>query len=194
MLAAGTLFIVAGKITCQRIHNERRATAWMDSEFGRLGKTVDEILSHAGDNLAPNIPAAINYQISRKINRHGVAALSEPERNYHALFEVCRAVRINGFESYFLSPAADDAPAALAGLKGVGAVRRATVFEAAMGVFPNHTAPAQLAERKDVVNRIVESARPIWIRCDEVFKSPDEPLSGLLLSYVKTNKVDFVFR
>ena len=48
-IGAGILLVGVGHVSCRHVRDARRATAWMENEFGRLGDTVDQILSHEGD-------------------------------------------------------------------------------------------------------------------------------------------------
>ena len=48
-IGAGILLVGVAHVSCRHVRDARRATAWMENEFGRLGDTVDQILSHEGD-------------------------------------------------------------------------------------------------------------------------------------------------
>jgi len=193
-LAACAVILMAGITTCRHLQKTNRATARLDSEFNPLGKSIDLILSHEGGSLAPKITGAIAYQISRKIDREGVSALSEVERRYHAICQLRVEARTHGFENYFASPAGDDTPIAVEALKEISAVRTAAVVERAMAAFPGGEFPRELSRRRAAIAESGPSARPVWQKCDEQIIWLDESIGRLLLAYAKKKRSEFVFR
>jgi hypothetical protein len=120
-------------------------------------------------------------------------ALSEAERRFHSMYQLCAQVRPHGFEAYFGSLAGDNASIARDSFIEIGAVRTAAVVDQAVAVFPGGL-PSDLAQRRAKIAETAGFARPIWQRCDSEIARINEPLKRLMVDYAKKKKSEFVFR
>ena len=193
LLVATAVLLMVGVPMCKQAQRSRKAEAWQENEFGPLGKTIDEILSHEGSPSRQKIVGAIAYRIGRKAEYRGVRSLSETERRFYAVRELFAEVKSKGFSHYFSNSAGDNAESALAGLREAGATEAATLLERAMAVFPSGRPPSDRAKRQRIMETINTQSKPVWNAADDQFYRLKEPIGSLLLAYAKKKKAEFVF-
>ena len=98
LLVTTTVLLMVGVKMCKQAQIARKTEAWKEHEFGSLGKTIDEILSHEGSPSGQKIVGAIAYRIGRKAKARGVRSLSETERRFYAIRELFAEVKSKGFK------------------------------------------------------------------------------------------------
>ncbi len=159
---------------------------YFEKQYGALGKTTEEILSHENSTNALTVLGALHWRIGQKAE----ARLSETERRLLAAYLVEAEVNNGGFDQYFFNSAGDDAEAALAGLKEMGAGGAAALLERAMAVFPGGKPPADRFKRQGVMEQIASQSKPVWNNCDDEFYELKESISELSLAYAKKKRAE----
>jgi hypothetical protein len=159
-----------------------------EKQYGVMGKTTEEILGHENATNAFTVLGALHYRMGQKDE----SRLTDTERRLLAAYWVDAEVNNGGFDQYLFNSAGDNAEAALAGLKDMGAVGAARLLKQAMAVFPGGKPPADRCKRQEVMEQIGSQSMPVWSKCDDEFYKLTEQLSDLALAYAKKNRADIV--
>lgn len=169
--------------------------SWAESTYGPLGKTTDEILSHAGHAKLSSVLGAIRHRIWQKVEANGIGCLSRTEEMLLILNAFVATVFNGGFEQYFYQSTGGNFPReALEGLRAIGANISAGIMERAMAVFPSENLPAEAGARERLVDELLEQAEPIWKKCDDDLYDAwqKEHISELTLAYVLRHRTEIV--
>lgn len=164
--------------------NSAGLEAFAEREYGSLGTTTDEILSHEDSKIL----GGLNYRIGRK----AAFRITEPERRLVAVYWLWGEVNNGGFDQYFFNSSGDDSEAALAGLKEMGAPGAAALLERAMQVFPGGKPPAECRRRVRAMEKLGRDGEAAWERCDNEFYALKEDLHELMLAYAKQKRAEIV--
>jgi hypothetical protein len=160
--------------------------------YGALGKTTEEILSRENPTNGLIVFGALQWRIGQKADAHGEGCLTDTERRLLAVSWVETVVNTEGFDEYFLNSAGDNAEAALAGLKDMGADDAAALLERAMAVFPGGMPPADRSKRQTAMEGIASQSKPVWDKCDEEFYKLKDSIDNLSLAYAKRKRTEIV--
>jgi hypothetical protein len=188
-LVAIVLFAVPKWRQAQRVNKLRDH---LEKEYAPLGTTADEILSHDDPNAAYKVLGALQYRIDQKADVRGERSLTDTERKLLAAWGVEGEVNNGGFDQYFSNPAGDNAEAALAGLREMGALKAAALLERAMAVFPDGKPPADRFRRQRVMDQIASRPQPVWEKCDSEFYDLTESISDLSLAYARQKRAEII--
>jgi len=161
---------------------------YFEKQYGALGKTTEEILGHENATNAFTVLGALHYRIGQKAE----ARLTDTERRLLAAYWVEAEVNNGGFDQYFFNSAGDNAEAALAGLRDMGAAGAAGLLERAMAVFPGGKPPADRFKRHEVMEQIASQSKPVWSKCDDEFYKLTERLSDLSLACAKKKRAEII--
>ena len=161
---------------------------YFEKQYGALGKTTEEILSHENATNSITVYYALHWRIGQK----AVPRLTDTERKLLAARWLESEVNCGGFEQYFSNSEGDNAELALTSLKEMDATNTATVLERAMGVFPNGKPPANRFKRHVVMQQIDAQSKPVWKKCDSEFDGCKESIINLSLDYAKKKRADIV--
>lgn len=170
----------------------QRMAAYAQREYGPLGSTTDEILSHESDDKKGNVLGALFYRIGQKAESRGESSLTETERRLCAAHGLDGEINNGGFDQYFWNSTGNDAEVALAGLKDMGAVAAATLLERAMAVFPSGKPPADRQRRHEEMKKMESQSKPVWDQCDREFYDCKEDIDALCLAYAKKKRAEIV--
>ncbi len=165
---------------------------YFEKQYGALGKSTEEILGHENATNAFAVLGALHWRIGQKAEARGERSLTHTERRLLAAYWVEAEVNNGGFDQYFFNSAGDNAEAALAGLKEMGAAGAAALLEQAMAIFPGGRPPADRFERQEVMQRIATQSKPVWEKCDSEFYKPKESISDMSLAYAKKKRAEIV--
>jgi hypothetical protein len=188
-LAVVALFAIPRWNQAQRA---RKMDDYFEQQYALLGQTTDEILSHENATNGYTVLGALHYRISQKAEGRGERSLTDTERRLLAAYWVEAEVNNGGFDQYFFNSAGDEAEAALAGLKDMGAAGAAALLERAMAVFPGGKPPADRFERQKVMEQIAHQSKPVWDKCDDEFYALTESISDLSLAYARKKRAEIV--
>jgi|GEM_PF-1410906 len=170
----------------------QRMAVHAQQEYGPLGSTTDEILSHENDDMRRNVLGALFYRIGQKAESRGESSLTETERRLCAAHGLDGEVNNGGFDQYFFNSTGDSAEVALAGLKDMGAVAVAALLERAMAVFPDSKPPADRERRHELMQEMESRSKPVWDQCDSEFYDCKEDIDALCLAYAKKKRAEIV--
>jgi len=166
--------------------------AWAQREYGPLGSTTDEILSHESDDKKGNVLGALFYRIGQKAESRGQNSLTETERQLCAAHGLEGEVMNGGFDQYFFNSTGNEAEIALAGLKAMGATAAAALLERAMAVFPDGQPPSDRQRRLEAMTKMESRSKPVWDQCDREFYDCKEDIGALCLAYAKKKRAEIV--
>lgn len=165
---------------------------YLEKQYGALGKTTEEILSHEAATNRFTVLGALEWRISQKADARGDNSLTDTERRLLAAAQVDGEVKNGGFNQYFFNSSGDNADVALAGLNDIGAIGAAGLLERAMAVFPGRKWPKAVSARRDLMEQIASQSKSVWDKCDHEFYMLKEDVNDLLLGYAKKKKSDIV--
>jgi hypothetical protein len=169
----------------------RKMAAFQEKEYGPLGSTTEEILSHENDNLKGSILGALCHRIGQKAGSRGESSLTETERRLCAAYFFEGEVMNGGFDQYFFNSAGDYAEAALGGLREMDSTA-VPILERAMAVFPGGKPPADRKERNEVMTKMESQSKPVWDKCDSEFYARKEDIGRLCLEYAKKKRAEII--
>jgi len=170
----------------------RKVDDWFEKQYGALGKTTEEILSHESTTNAFEVLGALHWRIGQKADARGESSLTDTERKLLAAYWLEAEVNNGGFDQYFFNSAGDNAEAALAGLKEMGASGAAALLERAMAVFPGGKPPPDRFKRQDAMEKVANQSKPVWDKCVDEFYKLKESISDLSLTYAKQKRTEIV--
>jgi hypothetical protein len=170
----------------------QRMAAYALREYGPLGSTTEEILSHENDDKRRNVLGALFYRIGQKAESRGEGSLTETERRLCAAHGLDGEVNNGGFDQYFWNSTGNDAEAALAGLKDMGATAAAALLERAMAVFPGGKPPADRERRQEEMKQMESRSKPVWDQCDREYYDCKEDIDELCLAYAKKKRAEII--
>jgi hypothetical protein len=171
---------------------EKAYAAQSQKNYGPLGTTADEILSHENDQYKTNVFPALLWRLNQKIEKKGWENLTDTERQIIAVQALRGAVYDGGFSEYFFESWGGDAAVAKAGLDAIGATNSAVILQRALAVFPGGNAPTDRQRRWDVMDKIEAQSGPVWNKCDKEFYDSKEDLDALSLAYARKNKAEII--
>jgi hypothetical protein len=167
-----------------------KGAAYLAREYGPLGRTTDEILSH--DDKEINVLGALCHRIGEKEAMRGESSLTEAEKRLCAVYELEGQVGNGGFDQYFFNSSGGNAEMALVGLKDMGAADAAAILERAMAVFPGGKPPTDRKSRWKAMDRIASRSAPAWQTCDSEFYQKGQDTYELCLAYARTKRTEIV--
>lgn len=165
--------------------------AFAEREYGPMGSTTDEILSHESDKKG-NLLGALCYRIGQKAESRGESSLTETERRLCAAYWLEGQVMNGGFDQYFFNSSGNGSEVALAGLKDMGATAAAALLERAMAVFPDGKPPTDRQRRQEAMDRMESRSKPVWNKCDSEFYDQKEDIGELCLQYAKKKRAEII--
>jgi hypothetical protein len=191
-IVAVTLVAVFAVPRWKQAQRAKKFDDYFEKQYGALGKTTEEILSHENATNAFTVLGALHWRIGQKAEARGERSLTDTERRLLAAYWVEAEVNNGGFDQYFFNSAGDNAEAALAGLKEMGAAGAATLLEQSMAVFPGGKPPADRFRRQELMQQIAALSKPVWEKCDTEFYKPRESISDLSLAYAKKKRAEII--
>lgn len=191
-IVAVALVVVFAVPRWKQAQRAKKFDDYFEKQYGAMGKTTEEILGHENATNAFTVLGALHWRIGQKAEARGEHSLTDTERRLLAAYWVEAEVNNGGFDQYFFNSAGDNAEAALAGLKEMGAAGAAALLEQAMAVFPGGKPPADRFKRQEVMQQIATQSKPVWEKCDTEFYKPKESISDLSLAYAKKKRAEIV--
>jgi len=117
--------------------------------------------------------------------------LSNPQKIFHYVQELEREVNNGGFNQYFWNSSGDYAMDTVEALKAIGANKTATIVQKAIDRFPNANVPVNKDEREELVEKIEETANPVWNELDQKFFLYEDDINTLNIEFIKKNRTEF---
>ena len=114
--------------------------------------------------------------------------LSEPQKIFRFNQNLEREVNNGGFNQYFSNSSGEYAQETILSLKTIGAYKTASIVQMAIAQFPGSIVPKDSDVRREIVEKIEESADEIWNDLDQLFFLYEDDLNSLNIEYVKKNK------
>jgi hypothetical protein len=170
----------------------QRMAALAEQEYGPLGNTTDEILSHENDDHKGSVLRALFYRIGQKAEARGTNSLTGTERRLCAAHGFDGEINNGGFDQYFFNSTGDDAEVALAALQDMGATAAAALLERAMAVFPGGKPPADRVQRQAAMQQMESQSKLVWEKCDNEFYKCKENIDAPCLAYAMKKRADIV--
>ncbi|MSU60012.1 MAG: DUF4375 domain-containing protein [Pedosphaera sp.] len=165
---------------------------YAEKEYGPLGTTTDEILSHENDDKADRVLIGLLYRIGQKSAARGDESLTYTERKLRAASHLEGQVMNGGFDQYFFNPSGDDSETAFAGLNEMGATGSARLLERAMAAFSDGKPPKDREKRWKAMDSMARRSKPLWDQCDSEFYDLKENIAELSLAYAKRKRLEIV--
>ena len=130
--------------------------------------------------------------IYKRIETHGIAALSPSEKWYFALYWVYLEVDNGGFHQFLANDAGQFAQAALEGFNAIGAARTADIVRRVMAIFPGARMSLDVDERRNILFALPAHVQWTVLRdlTKEFYETPDD-VPALLEEYVAKNATEF---
>jgi len=126
--------------------------------------------------------------------RHGFAAMTKPQRYYHAIEDYMDEVDNGGHRQYFYNSSGDIYETAIEGLGAIGATSKAAILSGSLRAFALRP-PTKNAERRDQMEAFRAPEDRIFAAADESFNEseerPGERLDVLLVQYALQHRSDF---
>jgi hypothetical protein len=126
--------------------------------------------------------------------RRGFAAMTKPQRYYHAIEDYRGEVYNGGHRQYFYNSDSDIYETAIEGLRAIGATSKAAILSDSLRAFAMRP-PTNNAERRDQMEAFRAPEDRIFAAADESFNEseerPGERLDVLLVQYALQHRSDF---
>jgi hypothetical protein len=127
--------------------------------------------------------------------RRGFAAMTKPQRYYHAIEDYRDEVDNGGHSQYFYNSSGDIYETAIEGLRAIGATSKAAILSGAMRAFAPFPPATKNAERRDWMEAFRDPEDRIFAAADKSFNEseerPGERLDVLLTQYALQHRSDF---
>jgi hypothetical protein len=191
-IIAVALVVVFAVPRWKQAQRAKKFDDYFEKQYGLLGKTTDEILAHENATNGFAVLGALHWRIGQKAEARGEHSLTDTERRLLAAYWVEAEVNNGGFDQYFFNSAGDNAEAALAGLKDMGAAGAGALLERAMAIFPGGKPPADRFKRQQAMEQIASQSKPVWNKCDDEFYKLTESISDLSLAYAKKKRTEII--
>jgi HEAT repeat protein len=142
------------------------------------------------------ILAGINASeaVSAVFERRGFAAMTKPQRYYHAIEDYRDEVNNGGHSQYFYNSSGDIYETAIEGLRAIGATSKAAILSGSLRAFAM-LPPTNNAERRELMEVFRAPEDHIFVGADESFSEsegrPGERLDVLLTMYALKHRSDF---
>jgi hypothetical protein len=142
------------------------------------------------------ILAGINASeaVSVVFERRGFAAMTKPQRYYHAIEDYRDEVNNGGHSQYFYNSSSDIYETAIEGLRAIGATSKAAILSGSLRAFAM-LPPTNNAERRDLMEAFRAPEDRIFATADRSFSEsegrPGERLDVLLTMYALQHRSDF---
>ena len=94
-------------------------------------------------------------------------------------------------DRYFFNSSGEYAHETLRALGEINATKMAEILNHAIKIFPSLPVPKDTEIRREVMEDLSEEITDRWYKLDDEFYEYPENLAGLVINYVKTNKVKF---
>ncbi len=120
-----------------------------------------------------------------------IEELSNPQKTFHYIQELLREVDNGGFNQYFINYSGDYAMDTVEALNAIGAYKTAILVQAAIDQFPGSDVPQDRDERVELVEKIEETANPIWDELDQKFFLSEDDLNALNIEFIKKHRNEF---
>src|SRR5688572_17376891 len=108
-IVAVALIVVFAVPRWKQAQRAKKVDDYFEKQYGRLGKTTEEILAHENATNGFTVLGALHYRIGQKPE----ARLTDTERRLLAAYWVEAEVNNGGFDQYFFNSAGDNAEEAL---------------------------------------------------------------------------------
>jgi hypothetical protein len=158
------------------------------------GSSSSTIAAAAARGL--EILAGINASeaVSAVFERRGFAAMTMPQRYYHAIEDYRDEVNNGGHSQYFYNASSDIYQTAIEGLRAIGATSKAAILSGSLRAFAMRP-PTNNAVRRDQMEAFRAPEDRIFATADESFNEsegrPGERLDVLLTQYALQHRSDF---
>jgi hypothetical protein len=162
-------------------------------KYRRLGKNLDELLSHRGAVSDHDLVSALEWRIAQKMDPYGVGDVTLAERRFVAMHRLGLVIFAEGLAHYFENSDGDDSELALEFFEEIGAFKTAGILRRAMEVFPDKVPPMKWDERIAEIKTLPSEARSIWYECEDEFSNCEEDVEGLAMKYVEEHRDEFQF-
>jgi hypothetical protein len=173
----------------------RNPDALAGSRFQVLtGSPSSTIAAAAARGL--EILAGINASeaVSAVYERRGFAAMTTPQRYYHAIEDYRDEVNNGGHSQYFYNSSSDIYQTAIEGLRAIGATSKAAILSGSLRAFAM-LPPTKNAERRDQMDAFRAPEDRIFATADKSFSEsegrPGGRLDVLLARYALLHRSDF---
>ncbi|MBC7856757.1 MAG: DUF4375 domain-containing protein [Pirellulaceae bacterium] len=164
------------------------AESWIRAELNSENKKVRHGAAEALELFNGLRPYSHICDIMEK---SGFDALTDPQKYYYAVSNYGSQVENGGHSQYFWNSSGERWQSALAGLRAIGAAKRATILQEAAARFGADGPPIARMPRVIAVERMQAQVKKPFADLDDQFCSADEDFDVLLPLYAIDNKSHF---
>ncbi|MCG3131032.1 MAG: hypothetical protein FLDDKLPJ_01807 [Phycisphaerae bacterium] len=151
-----------------------------------------EIRNGAADALAwlAGVENPIEFVESRE-REVGWEGLTQPQRNFSAVWMLEAEVNNGGFSQYFFNSWSDHWPDALTGLNAIGARRTAEILQRAVAVFGPEGPATDREARMDQLSKLIDRCEKELDDLDDQFYKETDPLYVQYMLYAAKHADQF---
>jgi|GEM_PF-4979907 hypothetical protein len=160
------------------------------SELFPYGKTIAAVMKHRGETDAAHLDKNIDAILTEKVEKKGMAALTQEERNVYLVQAMNREVNSGGFELFFHSAAGAFAPELVTALGVLGLPVNQTIAAQALlrfGMPPSWSDE----DRRRHLDEITLCGGNLWERLDEAYYEFPEMIEEKILDYIAAHEDQF---
>jgi hypothetical protein len=117
--------------------------------------------------------------------------LTDAQKIFYINQNLEREVNNGGFNQYFHNSSGDFAHETIDALKTIGAIKTASILQAAIDQFPNKIVPKERDKRINILEQIEGRSDSIWEDLDQQFFKYEEDLNQLNIEFVRQHKENF---
>jgi hypothetical protein len=152
-----------------------------------MATSIDEILRL--ENETDTLIRLSEY-VNDRIKRDGFTGLQEPAKHFYRIYWLEAEINNGGFDQYFLN-IGEHAQDTVKALEVIGADHTAQLLRDAMSVFPGGLAPTDHDQCQRELLNVGEQREELLNKLDSKFYQYNDPISTLLLAFVKQHKEHF---
>lgn len=130
--------------------------------------------------------------VFEQLDSHGWSGLTAPQKHYYAVFMYDSEVNNGGHSQYFVNSSGDNHSTALAGLRAIGAVKRAGILSQALQLFGGNGPSVDHERRHEELAAFSKHQDSELNSLDSQYYECDESINRLLSSYALANKTHFM--
>jgi hypothetical protein len=117
--------------------------------------------------------------------------LTLPQKNFYYNQNLEREINNGGFHQYFSNSSGDFAHETIVSLRGIGAIKTATILQQAIDKFPDCKVPHDRDQRQNVLEQIEDSSAEKFEELYQSFFKYEDDLNTMNIEYIRKHKDKF---
>lgn len=168
---------------------EKKIFSDSNNKAGDDKPDIDKLLSSSDPNKSIDI--LDNYICKLSSLGEKLDCLTEQQKNFYFSQNLKFEINNGGFAQFFFNSSGNFAHETLLSLNAIGANETAVILQLAMDQFPSSRVPKDIAERRQLLEKIEEKADEVWEQLNERFYTHENDLDDLNIQYIKQNRKYF---